>query len=586
MKICTVGIGRFKSDNHADHVHEGMMNNGLYSGNKWAGIRKIYSLKTTFIFFSEYIYKARMGAPLKQKMSTHRFQQKEYATIRCKIRQRNKYHRSFSDNEQGTLMVSRSTQSRGVNSSHISNTTDKAAKHKTCSELYTNLCENLEDLKNGIKDLTSQIGITSPSHISAFLDQANELISLRTLTEDIKTAIEKLEKEIESTKMSDYTSVQLKHKPNDSKTTTDTKRDRNTIKESVVILDDLNRLHVFPQSTSQILPFSSESHFESLSSGACAVSNESMSNELLRLSSLSTFPREIDISMTRLARAGFYHSGNSGETKCFSCGIAYKWTSGDDPIAIHKKLSPSCNLVNNVGTNHSSVVENSIRVESKPRHSTSVPSIGISIQQQVAYNHKSTTTTATQSQTTTTSGLNGAISTESEFKRETSENRDATRTSKSNQSSMHESQTNSSENKHIVGNIEDAEAMTVSKSQHNNDYSTLGINIEKPRYPNYAPLQVRISSYQGWPSYLDQTPRAMAMAGFLFAGYHDYARCFFCGGGLRNWEPGDDPWVEHARWFPQCAFVKQNKGETFIQKVLKRQKEKVRYTICLNGCGL
>jgi hypothetical protein len=111
-------------------------------------------------------------------------------------------------------------------------------------------------------------------------------------------------------------------------------------------------------------------------------------------------------------------------------------------------------------------------------------------------------------------------------------------------------------------------------------------NIEKPKYPNYAPLQVRISSHQGWPSYLDQTPRAMATAGLLFAGCQDYARCFFCGGRLRNWEPGDDPWVEHARWFPQCAFVKQNKGETFIQKVLKRQKEKVRYTICLNGCGL
>jgi len=520
-----------------------------------------------------------MGAPLQQKMSTHRFQQEECATIKCKIRQRNKYHRSFSDNEQGTLMVSRSIQSGGTESSHISNTTDKATKHKKCSELYTNFCENLEDIKNGIKHLTSQIGITSPSHISAFLDQANELISLRTHTDDIKIAIEKLEKEIECTKMSDYTSVQLTHNMNDSITPTDTKRDTNTIKESsVVILDDLKTLHVFPQSTSQILPFSLESHLESLSSGTCAVSNESMSNELLRLSSLSTFPREIDISMTRLARAGFYHLGNSGDTTCFSCGIMYnKWKSGDDPIAVHKKLSPTCNLVNNVRTNHSSVVENSNRVESKPKHSTYVPSIGISIQQQVANNHKSTTTTATQSQTTTTSGLNGATSTESEFKRETSENRDATRTSKSNQSSMHESQTNSSENRHIVGNIEDAEAMAVSKSQHNNDLSTLGINIEKPRYPNYAPLQVRISSYEGWPTYLDQTPRDIAVAGFLFAGYQDYTRCFFCGGGLRNWEPGDDPWVEHARWFPKCPFVTQNKGEKFIQEILKRQKEKVRY---------
>jgi len=118
--------------------------------------------------------------------------------------------------------------------------------------------------------------------------------------------------------------------------------------------------------------------------------------------------------------------------------------------------------------------------------------------------------------------------------------------------------------------------VAVSKSQHNNDYSTLSINIEKSRYPNYAPPQVRISSYQGRPSYLEHTPRDLAMAGFLFAGYQDYTTCFFCGGGLRNWEPGDDPWIERARWFPQCAFVKQNKGEKFIQEVLKRQHEKVK----------
>jgi len=66
------------------------------------------------------------------------------------------------------------------------------------------------------------------------------------------------------------------------------------------------------------------------------------------------------------ARAGFYQSGNSGETKCFSCGITYnKCKSGDDPVAVHKKLSPACNQVNNARTNHFSVVDNSNRVESK-----------------------------------------------------------------------------------------------------------------------------------------------------------------------------------------------------------------------------
>ncbi|CAG2196978.1 unnamed protein product [Mytilus edulis] len=47
----------------------------------------------------------------------------------------------------------------------------------------------------------------------------------------------------------------------------------------------------------------------------------------------------------------------------------------------------------------------------------------------------------------------------------------------------------------------------------------------------------------------------------------DHCRCFFCGGGLRNWEPGDQPWTEHARWYQNCAFVRNCKGERFIQDV-------------------
>ena len=50
-------------------------------------------------------------------------------------------------------------------------------------------------------------------------------------------------------------------------------------------------------------------------------------------------------------------------------------------------------------------------------------------------------------------------------------------------------------------------------------------------------------------------------------GYLDNVKCFFCDGGLCNWEAHDDPWTEHARWFPECGFLKQVKGTTFIQKV-------------------
>jgi len=42
----------------------------------------------------------------------------------------------------------------------------------------------------------------------------------------------------------------------------------------------------------------------------------------------------------------------------------------------------------------------------------------------------------------------------------------------------------------------------------------------------------------------------MAMAGFLFAGYNDYTPCFYCGGGLRNWEAGDK---SMGRTFPMVS---------------------------------
>lgn len=70
-----------------------------------------------------------------------------------------------------------------------------------------------------------------------------------------------------------------------------------------------------------------------------------------------------------------------------------------------------------------------------------------------------------------------------------------------------------------------------------------------------------------------QTPREMARAGYFYAGYGDYARCFFCGGGLRNWDRSDDPWTEHARWFPRCAFLRNNRGNKFVATVQRTHEE-------------
>jgi len=36
---------------------------------------------------------------------------------------------------------------------------------------------------------------------------------------------------------------------------------------------------------------------------------------------------------------------------------------------------------------------------------------------------------------------------------------------------------------------------------------------------------------------------------------------------LKEWEPDDDPWIEHARWFPKCVFIRQCKGDQFVSDV-------------------
>lgn len=59
----------------------------------------------------------------------------------------------------------------------------------------------------------------------------------------------------------------------------------------------------------------------------------------------------------------------------------------------------------------------------------------------------------------------------------------------------------------------------------------LGINFDKPKYPAYAVYSNRLSSFDGWPSHMAQTPRDMARAGYFYAGQCSL-RVEWGGGGL------------------------------------------------------
>ena len=42
---------------------------------------------------------------------------------------------------------------------------------------------------------------------------------------------------------------------------------------------------------------------------------------------------------------------------------------------------------------------------------------------------------------------------------------------------------------------------------------------------------------------------------------------FYCGGSLHKWLPGDDPWKEHAKSYPDCSFPNLMKTPEYVIRV-------------------
>ncbi|XP_047412903.1 baculoviral IAP repeat-containing protein 1 isoform X1 [Sciurus carolinensis] len=93
---------------------------------------------------------------------------------------------------------------------------------------------------------------------------------------------------------------------------------------------------------------------------------------------------------------------------------------------------------------------------------------------------------------------------------------------------------------------------------------------DKARYQNE---ETRLESFKKWPFYARGTsPHALSTAGFVFTGKRDTVQCFSCGGCLGDWEEGDNPWKEHAKWFPKCEFLQSKKSSEEIAQYIENYK--------------
>ncbi|XP_053388567.1 E3 ubiquitin-protein ligase XIAP-like [Mercenaria mercenaria] len=256
-------------------------------------------------------------------------------------------------------------------------------------------------------------------------------------------------------------------------------------------------------------------------------SNDKLFNyEWARFCSFQTYPKSSIVSPVRLAKSGFYYTGNGDEAICFFCRVNIKEWSEEETVAeTHHRLSPNCDLINGRQTSN-------VPIHAQQQNKD-FASGGPQDVQRENYNHRRRNVPIRSSQNTE----------QNPEPTDTTEN-----TSINNESST----------------------LRYSYLKQASDYPTEqierfpGITDERPKHPDYALKSERLSSFRKGTLFDNITPETLAASGFFYTGTKDNVKCFFCGGELRDWKLGDNPWIEHARWFHNCAYFKQCKGVEFV----------------------
>ncbi|CAC5379796.1 unnamed protein product [Mytilus coruscus] len=287
-----------------------------------------------------------------------------------------------------------------------------------------------------------------------------------------------------------------------------------------------------------------------------------------RFSTFSTFPYIPGVYATRLAEAGFFYSGYDDEVVCYSCGVTHKnWKRYDSPLEIHKQISPNCYFI----------------LEIKPQREESSQTAGACGRDEIEPDSRAFisddksfhTSSKSKDEKRESREYNASCSNQTSSCNvnimRTESNSFATRYSTNDTQSLIRIPEFNAHTQHAIlnstGSIIHGVYAKSTLQNNQREPTALGTCLDKSKYPKYTIRSVRLDSFSHWPQHLTQSPEEMAAAGFFFTGTDDHCRCFFCGGGLRSWKPGDQPWIEHARWYQNCTFLRQCKGDKFIEDV-------------------
>ncbi|XP_034037359.1 E3 ubiquitin-protein ligase XIAP isoform X1 [Thalassophryne amazonica] len=277
----------------------------------------------------------------------------------------------------------------------------------------------------------------------------------------------------------------------------------------------------------------------------------------------------------RLAQAGFYFTGHADRVRCFSCHKTVEnWCKGDTPVERHKQVSPSCKFLNCVhvsfNPNSDAMLINGSNYNEEAEDMDFLLRTGEVVDQSIYPIAAHMRSEESRLQTFSSWPSTAPVSP-----------RDLA------QAGLFYSGESDRVQCFCCGGIlagwEIGDSAWGEHSKHfprcffvlGHDVGNIPYLIDRDeesssrRHTNSrGPMERfedRLRSFRGVQHPVDH--ERLARAGFYSAGTGDKVLCFCCGGGLKGWQPVEDPWEEHAKHYPGCSFLLAEKGQEFVNRI-------------------
>ncbi|XP_069468768.1 E3 ubiquitin-protein ligase XIAP isoform X2 [Ambystoma mexicanum] len=321
------------------------------------------------------------------------------------------------------------------------------------------------------------------------------------------------------------------------------------------------------------------------------------SEESYRNKTFANFPGSCPVSSTTLARAGFYYTGDGDTVKCFSCHLTVQgWQYGESAIGKHRKLSPNCTFIN-------SFYPNSEQIQtSSPVLQSSSPWVADNCSGSSAPGNSFHMVPNTDADYLLRTGQVVDMS-DTMYPRNPAMCNEAARLA-SFISWPDYSPVKPKELAHAGlyykgiadqvecfccgGKLKNWEPGDRPLAEHKKHFprclfvqgrktgvphESNGVDeewcilngTEIPAHQEMTALEKRLETFQSWMFPISK--QDLAKSGFYSLGDADSVMCFYCGGGLRDWKPSEDPWQQHAKWYPGCKYLIDQKGVEFVNHV-------------------